>query len=226
MGKLAGLSSSAATECHKWLAHRWLTFARDVWQAWGKAQPPRPPRSRDRAEPRPPRPRAYTATGLVARPTRARDYLRLPTQAAGPPPRQVSLAFRPGLWLGPAARHPQRRPRRLFPAVQAVRPPRSHPSCGAPQGGGDQERPTKAGSPLDGQTALSVGYVQQRKTPTQPRGALRVATGPSGRLQRNTLPRLLTTRLPPTGHQMVLQLPHAPPPVLLEIAWSPARGAH
>ena len=40
---LAGLASTAANELHQWLATRWLTFATDLWQQWGKAQPPRPP---------------------------------------------------------------------------------------------------------------------------------------------------------------------------------------
>ena len=42
---LAGLASTAANDLHQWLATRWLTFATDLWQQWGKAQPPRPPKS-------------------------------------------------------------------------------------------------------------------------------------------------------------------------------------
>jgi hypothetical protein len=42
LGQLAGMSTTVAAACHKWLALRWLTFAKDVWHAWGQAQPPRP----------------------------------------------------------------------------------------------------------------------------------------------------------------------------------------
>ena len=100
LGQLAGLSTSAATACHKWLALRWLAFARDVWAAWGAAQPPRPPGPRTRPRTARTRHAAYTAAGLVARPTRAPGFASLPTQPAAPP-RSLPLAFRPGRWLGP-----------------------------------------------------------------------------------------------------------------------------
>ena len=91
----SSLSSTVATGCHKWLALRWLTFAKDVWQAWGKAQPPRPTHDRRRDLPREARHRAYTATGMVARPTRAQGFHSQPTQPAARPSRPLPLAFRP-----------------------------------------------------------------------------------------------------------------------------------
>ena len=70
---LAGLASPAVADLHHWLTSRWLTFAADLWQTWGKAQPPRPQTERDRARAGGGRPfssRAYTATGRPARPER------------------------------------------------------------------------------------------------------------------------------------------------------------
>ena len=40
---LAGLASPAVADLHHWLTSRWITFAADLWQTWGKTQPPRPP---------------------------------------------------------------------------------------------------------------------------------------------------------------------------------------
>ena len=188
MGQLAGLSSTAAAAAQKWLTLRWLAFTRDVWQAWGKAQPPRPPRSRDRAPPRPRRSQAYTASGLVARPTRAPGFVRMPTQSAAPPPRQLPLAFRPGRWVGPSRGIPSDAPDGSFRLFNPPPPRGWHPSGGTTQDRSDQERPPKARCPLHGQTALGGDHVQQRTAAAPPCGALRLATGPPNSLQTNAMP--------------------------------------
>ena len=48
---------------------RWLTFATDLWQQWGKAQPPRPPKSQTGRgkQSQQQRSTVYTAAGRVAR---------------------------------------------------------------------------------------------------------------------------------------------------------------
>ena len=117
LGQLAGMSTSVAAASTKWLALRWLAFTRDVWQAWGQAQPPRVPRTPLETRQRTPRPRqgAYTANGRVARPTRAPGFVSMATQPAAPPSRPLPLAFRPGRWVGPSRGIPSDAPDGTFP---------------------------------------------------------------------------------------------------------------
>ena len=100
---LAGLASTAASDLHRWLSTRWLTLISELWQAWGKAQPPKPSQPDPLRPPPPPcaTSRAYTLAGRIARPPRAPCSVTQTPAAPRASRHAIPHRLQASTWIGP-----------------------------------------------------------------------------------------------------------------------------